>query len=342
MKWNKIVKFFKSSRVTEATELSDPITLRLPMRLLEEVTNQSREIGGERYRSKHLVELINIGATYYRIQSDSVEQLPFEQVNLITRLHCVFNKLDLVVEKVAETLGHEDCLKVSGWLSGTIMPSYADLGHFAKAYFINTEWLKFGSLEKDEAEFTPFIVERKAFHEWRTVLKDILSDFNGRKVSFIQLIRSDKGSLAISIEYGNSSFVRSIYYSNIRLRSKNDVGSGGKSDLVNLAMLCYVLYTHIHNTGPIISYSISEEEFGLLIDGVELPFDLGVCGQSKANVWYEMIFDRNDTQNNTSTPCWNGSTILFRDLQDSEQLQKYKEEFLKDPRGELEDLLGGF
>ena len=50
-----VIKFFKNlTKQNQVEELSDPIPVRLPQNLLAEVTSQAEEIGGSRYRSKHM------------------------------------------------------------------------------------------------------------------------------------------------------------------------------------------------------------------------------------------------------------------------------------------------
>ena len=301
--WKSIVRFYRNEQKNDSNYgLSEPLTVRLPLNLLEEVTNQSKAIGGDRYRSKHLVNLIDLGTKFYRINSDYISTLPVEQINLITRLHYIFNELKLQTEKVAFELDHDNTLKVSSWLNGSVMPSFKDLNHFCDIYFINEDWLKFGNTSSYTPEFTPYIVERKSFHHWAESLKDILQEYKGYQPQSIKLIRSNNGNLLISIGYGSDGYdwkVRSIHYSNLKLKSMDDIGNSGFNYLVELAILCKILYTYIRNPNLIISYNIREDEMDMLTQGEKLPRHLDIWGQTKANIWYESIFDKEDTNKHT-------------------------------------------
>lgn len=324
--WQSIVRFFRNESLPDNTsELSDPIAVRLPSHLLEEVNIQAKAIGGDRYRSKHLVNLIEIGTKFYRINSEFVASRPIAHINLITRLHYVFNELKLKVEKVAYTLEHKDAMKVSAWLSGAEVPSFDEIDKFCSVYFINPEWLKFGNTGTYDPELTPFIVIRKSFHYWKESLKEITEEFNGLKPSSIRLIRSENGTVLISVGYGKdggSWLVRSFHYSNLKLKGLSDVGNSGFCYLVELALLCKILYKYIRDPSLIISYSISNEEMKLLENGEKIPVQLDIWGQTKANFWYESIFDKKDTNSNSDNIYWPGATELFNALQDSSNFIK--------------------
>lgn len=341
--WKSIVRFYRNEQKNDSNyDLSDPLTVRLPINLLEEVTNQSKAIGGDRYRSKHLVNLIDLGAKFYRINSDFISTLPVEQINLITRLHYVFNELKLQTEKVAFELGHENTLKVSNWLNGSEIPSFDDLERFSDFYFLNSEWLKFGNTGPYTPELTPFIVETKSFHYWAESLKDILQEYKGHQPRAIKLIRSDDGSFLVSIGYGSNKSdwkVRNIYYSNLKLKSMDDIGNSGFSYLVELAILCKVLYTYIRNPSLIISYNIKKDEMKLLTEGEKLPIHLDIWGQTKANIWYESIFDKDDTNNHNDASYWQGAVELFNTIQDSPKFNKYCEDLKNEPLEQIAKIL---
>src|SRR5690606_24956262 len=128
----------------------------------------------------------------------------------------------------------------------------------------------------------------------------ILQEYKGHQPRAIKLIRSDDGSFLVSIGYGSNKSdwkVRNIYYSNLKLKSMDDIGNSGFSYLVELAILCKVLYTYIRNPSLIISYNIKKDEMKLLTEGEKLPIHLDIWGQTKANIWYESIFDKDDTNN---------------------------------------------
>ncbi len=340
--WKSMVRFFRNERSsTTQSDLSDPIAVRIPVALLEEVTAQSKAIGGDRYRSKHLINLIELGTKFYRVNSEYVSQLPIEHLNLITRLHYVFNELDLEVAKVAHTLGHENALKVSNWLNGVEIPSFTDLDQLSVVYFLDSTWLKFGSSSQYLPEFKPFIVIRESFHGWQNALKQILQDFNGLQVRSIRIIRSDTGSVAVSIGYGKEKddwHVRTFYYSNLRLDKLSDVGNSGFAYLVELAILCSVFYNHIREP-LIISYNIPENEFQKIVQGEQLPIHLRIWGQEKACYWYESIFDSSDTKNNSDSSYWPGAVQLFKEIQSSSNFIKRMDKLKENPAEQISHVL---
>lgn len=341
--WKSIVNFYRNGQNNNTNqELSDPIPVRLPAYLIEEVTKQSKEIGGDRYRSRHLINLIELGVKYYRINSEYVSSLAIEQINLITRLHYVFNELKLQTEKVAFALNHENTLKVSGWLTGSEVPTFKELEQFGETFFINIEWLKFGNNSSYLPELTPFIVEEKSFHYWGESLKDILQEYKGLQPRSIQLIRGNDGRLLISIGYGKDNTdwqVRSIHYSNLKLLSTNDIGNSGLNYLVELAILCKVLYKYIHNPSLIISYNIKNDEINSLINGEKLPIHHNIWGQTKANFWYESIFDKYDTEDHSDENYWKGAIKLFTAIQTSPNFINYCEKLQNEPIDQIGKIL---
>ncbi|MDI1224259.1 MULTISPECIES: hypothetical protein [Acinetobacter] len=341
--WKSIVRFYRNEQKNESSyDLSDPLTVRLPLNLLGEVTNQSKAIGGDRYRSKHLVNLIDLGAKFYRINSDFISTLPIEHINLITRLHYVFNELKLQTEKVAFELDHDNTLKVSSWLNGSQIPSFEDLDRFSDIYFINTDWIKFGNSSPYMPELTPFLIERKSFHYWTESLQDILQEYKGNQPHSIKLIRGEEGSLLVSVGYGsnrNDWKVRSIYYSNLKLQSMDDIGNSGFHYLVELAILCMVLYKYIRKPSLIISYNIKKDEMNALTEGEKLPIHFNIWGQTKANFWYESIFDITDTNNHNDSSYWIGATELFNAIQDSPKFKKYCEDLQNEPLEQIGKIL---
>lgn len=340
--WKTIIRFFRNEKSPIIqSDLSDPIAVRVPVTLLEEVTAQSKAIGGDRYRSKHLINLIELGTKFYRINSEYVSQLPIEHLNLVTRLHYVFNELDLEIAKVSHTLGHENVLKVSNWLNGVEIPTFTDLDQFSEIYFLDSNWLKFGSNSKYVPEFKPFIVIRESFHSWQNALKQILQDYNGLQVRSIRLIRSDTGSVAVSIGYGKEKddwHVRTFYYSNLRLDKLSDVGNSGFAYLVDLAILCSVFYNHIREP-LIISYNIPEDEFQKIVQGEQLPIHLKIWGQHRACYWYESIFDSDDTKNNSDNSYWPGAIELFKEIQKSSNFINRSEKLKENPREQISSVL---
>ncbi|WP_151869205.1 hypothetical protein [Acinetobacter soli] len=340
--WKSIIRFFNKDTLERNSELSDPIPVKLPLSLLEEVTNQAKAIGGDRYRSKHLINLIELGTKFYRVNSDFISSLPLEQVNLITRLHYVFNDLNLESTKVAMSLGHDNAIKVSNWLNGKEIPSFQELETFATKYFINSDWLKLGSKEY-QPEFMPYIVIRKSFYSWKEGLKELLDDFNGQKVRGIQIIRSETGSIAFAVGYGShdemDTQVRIFDYYNLKLRNRDDIGGGGFSNAVDLAILCLVLYRYIRNQ-LIISYNIDDDEMKLITSGQKLPKHVGIWGQSKASIWYESIFDPRDTENNSDSSYWKGAKNLFRLIQTDQHFISEKSKLLDDPEKQIQKIIG--
>lgn len=341
--WKSIIRFFnKDNNLDRHSELSDPLSVKLPISLLEEVTNQAKSIGGDRYRSKHLINLIELGTKFYRVNSDYIASLPLEQLNLITRLHYVFNDLNLESTKVAISMGHDNAVKVSNWLNGKEIPSFTDLDKLGTKYFLNSDWLKEGSKDY-QPEFTPYIVIRKSFYSWKEGLKELLEDFNGYKVRGIQIIRSESGNIAFAVGYGShdemDTQVRIFDYYNLKLRNRDDIGGGGFSNAVDLAILCLVLYRYIRSP-IIISYNIEDEEMQLITTGQKLPKHLGIWGQSKASIWYESIFDPSDTANNADSSYWHGAKALFRFIQSDQHFLSEKEKLSDDPRKQIQDIIG--
>lgn len=323
-----IIRFFKPllSNNNSISELSDPIPVRLPSLLLEEINSQSEQIGGTRYRSKHLVNLLYLGSNYYRAANDFVKNLPAEHFALLTRIHYVFNKLDLSATKVAESLGYVDSQVVSGWMDGKIYPTFTELEVFSDYYFLNSEWLKHGN-DSGNMKFTPHIVQRKSFVRDVGKLYQIVIDTRNLKIETLRLIRDNTGRVLISLDYGNKRYV-SLYFSALRFKDEKSVGGGGFGDLVYLAGFCKLMDEYM-NSILTLSYCISEKEFDKLVSGECIPDDVGVWGQVHANHWYETIHSNSETQSLSDEQFWKGAISLFKAIQCSSDFSKL-EKCMKD------------
>ncbi len=315
-----VIKFFKNlTKQNQVEELSDPIPVRLPQNLLAEVTSQAEEIGGSRYRSKHIVSLISIGANYYRASSDFVKGLSADHLAFLTRLHFVFDKLGLQSTKVAESLGHKDPVQVSAWMDGKVHPSFEEIESFCKYYFINENWLKHGN-NSNNLSFTPHIVYRKSFNRNIESQLKFIAEYSDIKIETIRLIRDNTGRVVASVDYGNKRYV-THYFHNLKLKDEDSVGSGGFGDLTHLAAFCKLLDEYF-NAVLTISYNVHEEDLEKIVTGECIPDDLGIWGQQHASHWYETIHSSIATKEDKDSSYWKGSISLFTSLQKSDTYER--------------------
>lgn len=300
-------------------ELSDPIPIRIPKLLLEEITAQSESIGGSRYRSKHLVNLLYLGSNYYRSNNEYVNSLSPEHYSLVTRLNYVFSIKELKPTVVAEELGHQDAQKVINWVDGKQFPEFKDLDQFSKKYFVDSDWLKHGN-KSGNMLFTPYIVKHGKFHRSYMQMYIDLINVYPMKIETMRLIRSNKGSVLISLDYGNKKYM-SVHYTVLRLDKLDSVGSTGFADLVGFASFCRLMDKYMTSILTI-SYNVSEKEFDLIATGQAIPDDLGIWGQSKANHWYETIHSEHDIKDHSDSDFWTGATKLFKSIQTDRTFEK--------------------
>jgi len=322
-----VIKFFKNlTKINQVEELSDPIPVRLPQNLLAEVTSQAEEIGGSRYRSKHIVSLISIGANYYRASSDYVKGLSADHLAFLTRLHFVFDKLELQSTKVAESLGHIDPVQVSAWLDGKLHPTFEDIDNFCKYYFINENWLKHGN-NSNNLMFTPHIVYRKSFNRNIESQLKFIVEFKDLKIETIRLIRDNTGRVVASVDYGNKRYV-THYFININLKDEDSVGSGGFGDVTHLAAFCKLLDEYFPAVLTI-SYNVHEQDLDKIVNGQCIPDDLGIWAQQQANCWYETIHSKVATNESKDMSFWKGAIALFSSLQRSDTYERLMENIEK-------------
>ena len=293
-------------------DLSDPIPVRLPKLLLAEIEAQAESIGGSRYRSKHLINLLYMGSNFYRTNSDFIRGLSPEQFSLITRINYVFDIRSLQPTKVAESLGFKDPQKVTGWLNGTIYPEFKELELFSEKYFINANWLKHGN-ESGNMVFTPYLIQHGRFsRDYEQMFNDLINIFPF-KIQTARLIRSTSGNILISLDFSEKRYI-SVYYPNLRLNKINTVGGTGFADLVAFSAFCRFLDKYM-TAFLTISYIVSDEHFDLIRTGQAIPDELGIWGQQQANHWYETIHSQTDTQDHSDKDFWNGAIELFGNIQ---------------------------
>lgn len=119
----------------------------------------------------------------------------------------------------------------------------------------------------------------------------------------------------------------------------DDVGNSGFNYLVELAILCKVFYNYIRSPSLIISYNIKNEEMDALTNGEKLPIHFKIWGQTKANFWYESIFDETDTNNHNDNTYWNGAIELFNTIQNSTRFREACIKLDNDPTKQIGELL---
>lgn len=321
--WRGLIHIFDINKKDETSTLSNPISIRVPLHLLEEIEAQAAITGVA--RSTHIANLIGLGSKYYRASTDYISSLNYNHFSLVTRLHYVFNVLDLDAGRVSEYLGFDNSSVVSTWLDGTVHPSFENLEQFSEKFCLNPEWLKFGNKD-DKPEFTPFIVEYHSFHSFFDGLKAIFEG-NRYPIKNIKLIRSEEGSLIISVIFQTEFFdsprgeylVKNICFDNLKLKTIHDVGANGFNNLIELAILCKILHDQIQQIYTF-SYDISAENFEEIKQGMKLPIHFDLWGQ-KNDIWCESIFTKSDLSRYDDRSYWSGAIELFASLQNSKLFQ---------------------
>lgn len=318
----KVFRSFTGAEKLDAEDLSSPISVRVPLPLLAEIDAQAESIGSNRYRSKHLVNLLYLGANMFRVQEDSLKALSPDHLSLVTRLNYVFSKFNLSVPVVAEDLGYDSIEKVSGWLNGRVFPTFAELDQLAAKYMLNEKWLKTGEVqyvsETGNMLFAPYQVESRFISRSMDELLSLVLCFRERKIKTLRLIRSESGDVLLNFEYGDNCFA-SLIFSGMRLLNLNAVGRSGEADLAALAGLLYLLENQI-NEFAVMSLTLSDADYELIASGQASPVD--VMFEFRNDSWDRLMYSK-ETLATHQSKLWDGACELFhyiqrlRDLEDN-------------------------
>lgn len=322
-----LFKFFTGMNPLKTAEvLADPISLRLPKSLLEQIENQADEIGGARYRSKHLINLLKIGADYYSTQSERLKALPLDQFALVMRLNYVFYKLDLQPSVIAEEWKMPDVSQWNNWLEGRELPSFDALNRLALEHYVDATWLKHGHYSGDTS-LAPFIVERPDIfpNSFYKMFKYVFGLHEG-KVRMLHIIRSkESGQILLSLQYGDNAFI-TIDFSQGRFNLLNAEQIDGMSlDYAKeFAKLCCLFDScAVYGKGIETKYvSLGEADFQILKEGRENPHTLQSSRFAENEAWGHLICDHSMTLPMDEGRVWKGGKELFLKIQQQDGFQR--------------------
>lgn len=322
---NHLFQFFLGGKAKEEGALSQPISIRIPQKLLKQIDAQSEEIGGERYRSKHFINLMEVGAKYFSARTEQLRSLPIHQFELHLRLGFVFYKLNLNLSVIAEKWGDTNVAQWCRWLEGQETPSFAVLERFAKEYCLDAEWLKHGP-KREGYEF--------ALHQVSQLPSNCYSNFydfakfifnlHTQKVQTIRIIRNKlNGEVLLDLNYGSNNSI-TVDCSRILLLDVDSIGSTGEFHLQQFIQ--FIALFSYHKNYPL-TYSIGDEYFNKIKLGEETFQSTNFLAQdandfNSSEQWAHILVHPNLVAKMEQLGGWVGSNKLLSKLYEDQELQK--------------------
>lgn len=316
---------------TTEDELSAPISIRVPKSLLAEIDAQSDSISG-RYRSRHINNLLHLGANYFRAQDAALRNLDPQHFGEVSRLNYIFDKHDLNVAQVSQDLGFNSSEVLSGYLTGRVRPEFPVLDLLAKKLMINAEWLKTGIDQNGDDTagnmiLKPYLVRNAYFYrDLDKVAHEILS-YQDLKIHTLRVLRNGKGEVLLNLDYSDNRFA-SIYYNALCIKDMNSIGRSGETDLALFAILMRFMSKEL-NEFNVASFTLSDEHFELIKSGQANPKDLGLSIHTSSD-WVSALWSQQVAANATSNDLWLGALELFKYIQHSRDYEFYLNQLISE------------
>lgn len=311
---NHLFQFFFGGKQKEEDELSQPIPVRVPQKLLTQIEAQAEEIGGSRYRSKHLLNLLHIGAKYFCARTDLLRSLPLESLELHMRIGYAFYELELNPNVVAEQWGHPNVNQWSKWLSGEETPSYEELERFAYENYLSPDWLKYGS-ENEYTMHQVFELPLKCYSNFYEFAKFIFN-LRREKIQELRIIRNKlDGAVLIDVTYEQNKSI-TVDCHDLHLMNESVAGA---IELYHLKEFVLFLALFQHNSNYPYTYSISDKYFKKIKSG-ETTFKRTHFFAADANEfnaseqWAHVLVDEQLVKTMDANRIWDGGKNLLTKL----------------------------